>query len=362
MGHPKDAVYVAVLPAYRRACIDALLNQAPAVALFASPEHLDRSVRTAIDPDLYRSVPMYRFAGKMFLQGGPLISLLRVRNLIVDLNPRSLTAWMLLVARSFARGRRTVVWGHLFPRQGSTSPTGFLRRFMVRLSDGVIAYTYSQARDFRNDERSPARPLWVAPNSLYATEDLTVGPPSDRIALLYVGRLEQSKKVDLLVPAFAEARRRGVVGVDAKLIVVGTGAREESMRAMARKLDVDGSTIFVGEVYEVDELRAIYGTSFASLSPGFAGLGLTQSLGFGVPQIINKHEMHSPEIELAEAGGVIWFDADSPRDLPTAMGLAYDQRARIPNVSAVQLIAKTYSAERMARGLLAALQGVPDEA
>ena len=362
MAHTGDAVYVAVLPAYRRACIDALLKQAPDISLFASPEHLDRSVRTAIASGLYTSVPMFRICGKLFMQGGPIISVLRARNLIVDLNPRSITAWLLLLVRKASRGRRTVVWGHLFPRLGADSKTGLLRRLMIRLSDGVIAYTYSQAREFKNDVRSPIRPVWVAPNSLYAREDLAVGPPSERIALLYVGRLETSKRVDLLIPAFAEARRRGSIGQDVCLIIVGSGSREKPMRAMALELGVEESVVFAGDVYEVEQLRALYDTSFASLSPGFAGLGLTQSLGFGVPQIINENEMHSPEIELAESGEVIWFDANAARGLELAMGRAYEQRDRIPSVSLIQMIAATYSAESMSQGLLAALRGAVDEA
>jgi glycosyltransferase involved in cell wall biosynthesis len=357
VGHSRDAVYVAVLPAYRQACIDALLEEAPDVALFASPAHLDRSVRTGIDPKLYRSVPMIRIGGKLFVQTGPLDEVLGVRNLIVDLNPRSATAWLLLLLRRLARSRRTLVWGHIFPRLGPDSKTGLLRRLMIRMSDGVIAYTYSQARDFKSDRRSPTRPVWIAPNSLYSRSALGASSSGSRGAILYVGRLEPSKNVHLIIPAFAEARRRELIGKEVELVIVGTGTCWSDMKSMATELGVEPSVRFLGEVYEVNQLRRIYDTSFVSLSPGFAGLGLTQSLGFGVPQIVNRQAVHSPEIELAESGEVIWFDSNTQEGREWARGLAFQQRDRVPGEQAVQLISETYSAEGMSRGLLEALGG-----
>ena len=58
--------------------------------------------------------------------------------------------------------------------------------------------------------------------------------------------------------------------------------------SLALDLGIDRDVIFYGHVSEPSELRSVYGASVASLSPGYVGLSVTQSLGFGVPMIVSR--------------------------------------------------------------------------
>ena len=49
-------------------------------------------------------------------------------------------------------------------------------------------------------------------------------------------------------------------------------------------------------------MRQHYGRAFVSVSPGYVGLSIVQSLSFGVPMIYARADRHCPEIDAAIEG------------------------------------------------------------
>ncbi len=122
------------------------------------------------------------------------------------------------------------------------------------------------------------------------------------------------------------------------------------------RLGIENRVDFHGWVYDFDNLASLYASSFTSVSPGFAGLGLTQSLGFGVPQIVADDQPHSPEIELADTPGAVhWFQGESIESLHSTLDLTYANRNSVPLDNLQIHIATFYTAEAMAEGLLASV-------
>ena len=345
--------YLAVTPRYRRACVEIVRQTWPGdLAVWVSDAHLDPSVRTDPDVGWYRRVRMVRVRRAAFLQVGHWRDALRRGTTVVDLNPRSLTAWLLLVLRR-ASGRRVLVWGHVHPRAGQGARTAPVRRLMRRLAHGTVSYTVADAADARAD--LPGSPVWVATNALYRRDDIRV-PAGDEVGerdhLVFVGRFVRAKKVDLLVRAFAVARqaRPGM-----RLTLVGDGELRPELERFVREQGLQDAVTFAGWVDDVDALRAVHARAFAAVSPGFAGLSLTQAAGFGVPTLVSRDEPHSPEIELADHGAVRWFPTDSVEGLATAALAAWDDRASVPDRALSAWVRESYSAESMARGLVDAL-------
>lgn len=322
-----------------------------------SSAHLDTTVKTNLNGVPYRQLPMIRIFGKAFVQIPMNLMPWRVQNLIVDLNPRSISAWFILFARRLF-GKRTLVWGHLHPQSGGKSETAFLRRTMRKMANGTITYTYSNLELATRE--APGQPVWVAPNSIYLEEDIHPNHSMDqsRPYLIYVGRFSPPKKVDLLVHAFALACDEIP---DMKLMLVGAGSEESAIRTTVKHLGIENSVEFAGWIEHADDLRSLYGQSFASASPGFAGLGLTQSLGFGIPMVVASHEPHSPEIELACTGAVEWFESNDAIDMSQAILRLWARRRSLPDMKTSKHIREMYSAERMARGLADALTGIKGE-
>lgn len=347
-------LFLAVLPAYRKECIQIVKEQlGEDVALLVSDAHLDKTVKTGIPSSMYRSVPMIRLMGnKLFIQLMPSVQPITAEALVVDLNPRSISAWMLLIIRRLL-GRRTLVWGHIHAQSGANSRTAALRLTMRRLATGTITYTYMDTSKAKKD--MPGSRVWVAPNALYKTEDIVAARGTkhdDRRDVLYVGRFVSPKKVDLLVHGFALA---AASNAELRLRLIGGGPEEPRLRALAESLGIEERVVFAGWMDDVDELHMAYSAAFCSVSTGFAGLGLTQSLGFGVPMIVADNEPHSPEIELANFGGVYWFQADAPEALAEAILERWKYRDALPLHAISQSTRERYSAEAMASGLVGAL-------
>ncbi|WP_211879766.1 glycosyltransferase [Pseudarthrobacter albicanus] len=324
------------------------------VEIIVSDAHLDPSVKTGVPEKFYRSVPMIRLFGRrMFLQVAPSMSPLLAKSVVVDLNPRSLSAWLLLIGRRLLH-KRTLVWGHIFPQAGPASKTAFLRLTMRKLSNGTISYTYTdRVKALLN---LPGSPVWVAPNSLYKLSDMESIPheTAERFEVTYVGRFAPAKKVDLLVRGFALAAR---TNQSIRLRLIGGGEEEGKLRALVDALAIADLVKFDGWVDGAAALRIAYSTSFCSVSPGFAGLGLTQSLGFGIPMLVADDEQHSPEIELADSGGVRWFASNSPESLAESIEHAWRGSSSLPDEGLAVYTRERYSAEAMAAGLVAALAG-----
>jgi glycosyltransferase involved in cell wall biosynthesis len=174
-----------------------------------------------------------------------------------------------------------------------------------------------------------------------------------RGTILYVGRLEPAKKPGLLLDAFSAIANRQPGW---QLEFVGEGSLRDELCANATNHGLETRVSFLGPIYDVEELAPVYARARCSVSPGFVGLTLTQSLGFGVPMAIADREPHSPEIELAREGGaVVFFEQDSAASLAlTLESPAFDisdtQRSKL-----VAMIRERYSAEAMAQGIIEAV-------
>lgn len=75
----------------------------------------------------------------------------------------------------------------------------------------------------------------------------------DRLALIYVGRLEQVKQIHLALAAVAEL---GAMGISVKLTIVGEGSERARLEALARSMRLTMQVDFVGAVADPSALLA----------------------------------------------------------------------------------------------------------
>jgi glycosyltransferase involved in cell wall biosynthesis len=361
MSKAEYALYLAVLPRYRIECIRLLKNLIPDIKIYCSEAHLNESIKTGIPVDWYLKAEMTRALKYFFVQHGHFRSANKSLNLIVDLNPRSLTSWAFLFSRRLKRGKRTITWGHLNPVNGSGSWSSWARKLMLFLSDGFVAYSYKDAKELRERKQSP--PVWVAPNALFTRAQLggssaltkPVSAP-ERKRLLYIGRLEPEKKIDLLLAGFSESEARNLGAV---LTLVGEGSSREMLLTLSENLSIKSEIEFLDPVWEFSQIADLYQNTFLTASTGFAGLGLTQSAGFGVPMAIAREENHSPEIELMEIEGCgMWFESNNPKALSRCIDEAFKNAKELPRYDLAGKVSLLYSADEMALGLESALKNI----
>lgn len=287
------------------------------------------------------------------LQRIPFIRFLQCNLLVMDLNPRMPLVWVLVILRRVL-GRRTLLWGHAFPRAGKGSRSEIVRSTMRKLSSGIVAYTRTQAAEL--SVLHIGLPVWSAPNALYAKSDFVFDPMSVRDSFIYVGRLHPDKKPLLMIDAF---ERLHALRTDLRLVIVGDGPLSDEVRRRTLESPARESIDIRGHVDDYAALRKLYAESIASISPGYVGLSVTQSLSFGVPMIISRDEPHAPEIEAVRDGfNGLFFETDDVQDLSNVMSEMAGQREhwRDKGVEIAEICSRSYSVEAMVAGLVDALE------
>lgn len=314
------------LPPYREQPVLHLLERlGPQGEVLVGDFYFDPSVRTA-DSIRRRAGKVdnhYLFRRRLLWQTKCWRRALNADMLLLELNPRILSSWFLLAIRRLLPKKRTALWGHAWPRRGRRSRTDRVRQAMRRLADVLIVYTEQQARELRAE--LPRKRVLAAPNAIYLRSAMDARSDAVPEHFIYAGRLVQEKKPSLLLTAFALAMRRLPSGT--RLIMVGDGALRPELEREAQVLGITARVDFLGEVTDWGRLRGLYVRSLASVSPGYVGLSLIQSLGFGVPMIIAREEPHSPELEAAREGeNSLFFTSDSAEELAGRLTEVSDSR------------------------------------
>jgi glycosyltransferase involved in cell wall biosynthesis len=348
------------LPDYRRAVMRILSSELGRNFVAFCGESLspvaEYEVKTALHGQPFvKAVRNHFLLGSRFwFQTGCFWTCAKAKVAILELNPRILSVWLLLLIRRTG-GRRTTVWGHAWPRRGRGANTT-LRDLMARLAGNVLTYTASDGADFK--ARLPRCNVYVAPNSLYQEQEIyaarCAGP---QMSFIYVGRLVPSKKPQLLVRAFLRAMPD--LPSEVRLVIVGDGPERQSLERI-RDEAACGRIDILGQIDDVERLRQLYAPAIAAVSPGYAGLSVIQSFCFGVPILIARDEPHAPEIEAAKEGlNALFFSSDDADELAALLvKMARDRDhwlARRDEIAA--FCRSSYSAEKMAAGFLAAIRG-----
>lgn len=351
-------VCVASLASYRSEVVSCLLEQTResscSLTVFAGSPAYDPSIILADYEDLgIRKVQNIYLPKNILIQVLPLRECLKADSILLDLNPRVASTWLLLVARGLRR-KRTVLWGHAFSKGKRGGLGSKLRDFQVSLASSVVLYTETQKRQLQPGH--PQADIFVAPNALYRRDAMTFASSDRRDSFVIVGRLVDGKNPGLAIRAFELVE--GDMP-EARLVFVGAGPLSETLKSMV-PAHLTSRIEFLGHVDDPDRLRNIYSQAVACLNPGYLGLSATQSLGFGVPLIVADGIAHSPEIEAVRLG---WngasFPAASSEGLAEQMTKFWRQRGSWAErgEAIADECRSNYSAEAMANGLMAALIG-----
>jgi len=298
---------------------------------------------------------IFIFNNKLCLQLLPFYKVVTEDVVVFELNPRILTNWPVMAIRKLI-GKKNVLWGHAWSRSGVNSKTELLRHFMRRLSDSLLFYTEQQKLEFTQKYSNYKGGTYVAPNSLYSEKDIN-SLPLKGSNFLYVGRLVKSKRVDLLIKAFALTLRQKVHS--SHLHIVGSGPEEYELKSLVAELKLIEYVVFHGHVADINELKKLYEISLLSVSPGYVGLSITQSFAFGRPMLVADKEDHSPELEaFVDKQNGLFFKAGEYKDLAEKLISFIEDKEKWQKrfVAIAQDCKERYSTENMAKGFADAIR------
>jgi glycosyltransferase involved in cell wall biosynthesis len=149
---------------------------------------------------------------------------------------------------------------------------------------------------------------------------------------LYVGRIDEEKRVDVLLKGLANT-----INPDVNLVVAGGGAAEELMVSLAKKLGLEDRVKFLGKV-EREKLPALYAACDVFVMPGDVeslSIATLEAMACGKP-IIAANAMALPEMVHPGKNGFL-FTPRNPQDLGKKMDQLSDLDYRWSQMGAYSL-------------------------
>jgi len=302
------------IPDYRLKIYNYITHKNSSVSIVSGKEYYSPSIKSVCNLDKLVWVDnIFLFNRKLLFQKLTWKNVFRARNVIIEFNLRNISFYLVVIIRFLLR-KNIHLWGHAWSRSGKNSKTEFIRLLFKRIANGYIAYTEEQKEELQAQLKN--KNIYAACNAIYFEDEMKpLSQPLDKIVnFIYVGRLVKEKKPLLLLQAFSNVLDK--LPRDSKLLILGDGPEYDVLKAYIDKHDISNRIVLYGHISDYKIIRELYSTSIASVSPGYVGLSITQSLGFGVPMIISKDEPHSPEIEAAILGvNSEFFKTDSINSL-----------------------------------------------
>jgi len=163
----------------------------------------------------------------------------------------------------------------------------------------------------------------------------------DRATLLFVGRLDEEKRLQDLVGALPTIRGH----VDAQIVLVGTGTQQHNLAVLADQLGVAEHVHFLGFVPD-DELPRIYPAADVFVMPGVAelqSLATLEAMASGLP-IIAADAMALPHLVHPGLNGFLYRPGDVDAVSRHGLALLAEPPLRHRMGRASRAIARTHDA------------------
>ena len=200
---------------------------------------------------------------------------------------------ILIIPVSKMLGKKVVWWDAGYSLQQRTKKRkliDFVVRHLVRMTDAQIAYS-SKARNYMMKYMG-AENCFTVLNTIATIyfenmhDEITRSVERHKldrsnIKLLYVGAVEERKKVRELIDL---VRNLNVDDCKYSLTIVGDGEYLSKCKAYVSEHSIQG-VIFEGAIYDKNDLKNYYFDADLFVLPGDGGLGIAQSLLFGLPVV-----------------------------------------------------------------------------
>lgn len=234
------------------------------------------------------------------------IRLLRKYDIFLMLgDSRSVSTWLFLLFSQFNVHKKVYLWSHgIYGKESKIEI--LLKKIIFKLADGIFLYN-NYARDLMIKKGFKTDKLFVIHNSLDYKKQLQIRnliKPSviykkhfgnKNPNIIFIGRLTQVKKLDLLLEAVKLLKYKGYIF---NVIFVGDGTEREFLELRASKLGLNKFVWFYGACYDEQENAELIYNADLCVAPGNVGLTAMHAMVFGTPVIThNNFKQQMPEFE-----------------------------------------------------------------
>lgn len=223
---------------------------------------------------------------------------------------RCISTWLFLVLSKFYSKKKVYLWSHGWYGKESRIER-IIKKMLFKMADGIFLYG-NYARELMIKEGFNKDKLFVIHNSLAYDEQLETRKQlqttdiytshfgNDNLNLVFVGRLTQVKKLDMILHAMSKSKAKGF---KYNLTLIGGGEKKEELERLTTELGLTKNVWFYGPCYNEVELGNLIYNADLCVSPGNVGLTAMHSLVFGTPVITHNHfPLQMPEFESIREG------------------------------------------------------------
>lgn len=349
-----------VLPEYRAPFFDALADaSSDGLSVFAGQPRKQESITTYEDLKVAKFVSANNLH---LLKGGFYICVQtnftdwleqwQPGALIVESNPRYLSTsqairWM------HARRHPVIGWGLGAPKSNGLESA--LRKRFLQSLDAVISYSKIGAEQYIAAGIKPEY-VFVAPNAVASrpTQPPLARPgqyTDDRPTLIYVGRLQARKRLDMLINACAALPG----SIQPRLILIGEGPDRPRLEQLAAQ--VYSQTEFTGARHG-SELDPFYASADLFVLPGTGGLAIQQAMAHTLPVIVGEADGTQTELVREENGWVLPDTSAETLAITIREALQDLPRLRRMGEASYRIVAKEINVERMVAVFVEAVNSV----
>lgn len=243
--------------------------------------------------------------------------------LIIEANYRYLSSSRVM---AWARKKKIPLVGWGLGARKLPFPLGHIRKNFIHGFDALVSYSEQGAAEYRS-LGFDARKILVAKNAVTdaPTEPAPVRTSNGPTRVLFVGRLQARKRVDLLIKALA------TIGEDAhtELVVVGDGPERDALQALASS--IYPQTRFTGHL-EGEPLAQEYRGADLFVLPGTGGLAIQQAMSFALPLIVAEGDGSQNDL-VTEKNGWYVLPGDEA-ELVAKLRLALQKRLMLAQLGA----------------------------
>ena len=160
--------------------------------------------------------------------------------------------------------------------------------------------------------------------------------------ILFIGRVTEKKKIDILIGAINKLNQ---VKISYNLLIVGEGDNLEFYKGSNQKSIDSGWLNFYGKSYDTEETGKLIYTSDLCVSPGNIGLTAIHSLSYGTPVAShNNYNNQMPEVEaIIDGKNGFLFTENDYVDLAHMINLWFSKKHKFDRDEIRKIVIEKYN-------------------
>ena len=123
---------------------------------------------------------------------------------------------------------------------------------------------------------------------------------NDYSVILFSGRLQAIKRLDMLLTILKEQKEKGI---NYNMVLIGDGTDKDRLAKLVAEFELKSQVWIYGSCYDEEKLSELIYNADVCVSPGNVGLTAIHALSYGTPVIThNEFKNQGPEFEAIQTG------------------------------------------------------------